>query len=205
MLGKYIILVYTENGTVYAYRHLENDLRSVYTLTAAEGRTVDFSDYFGELNNATVTGGCINGEATDATKVAINAGAANGSTKNYDVVISLADGTKLTFVLAVSTQAKHDLAALIKEMEVLTSQVATYNPTGQVVELALNTKQGSAFYVSTNADQNTGGKTSDGGGIAALVDNKEEFIYKLQRQKAELNVKQTGEDLEVWCDNEVIS
>lgn len=35
--------------------------------------------------------------------------------------------------------------------------------------------------------------------------NKEEFIYKLQRQKAELNVKQTGEDLEVWCDNEVKS
>lgn len=34
---------------------------------------------------------------------------------------------------------------------------------------------------------------------------KEEIILNLQRQKASLNVKQTGEDLEAWCDNEVIS
>lgn len=32
---------------------------------------------------------------------------------------------------------------------------------------------------------------------------KEEMINKLSRQKASLNVKQTGEDLEIWCDNEV--
>lgn len=34
---------------------------------------------------------------------------------------------------------------------------------------------------------------------------KEETILTLQRQKANMNVKQTGEDLEAWCDNEVIS
>ena len=34
---------------------------------------------------------------------------------------------------------------------------------------------------------------------------KDELINVLQRQKASLNVKQTGEDLEVWCDNEVKS
>ncbi len=34
---------------------------------------------------------------------------------------------------------------------------------------------------------------------------KEETILSLQRQKANMNVKQTGEDLEAWCDNEVIS
>lgn len=34
---------------------------------------------------------------------------------------------------------------------------------------------------------------------------KEETILTLQRQKANMNVKQTGEDLESWCDNEVIS
>lgn len=32
---------------------------------------------------------------------------------------------------------------------------------------------------------------------------KDELINNLQRQKAMLNVKQTGEDLESWCDNEV--
>ena len=34
---------------------------------------------------------------------------------------------------------------------------------------------------------------------------KEETILTLQRQKANMNVKQTGEDLEAWCNNEVIS
>lgn len=32
---------------------------------------------------------------------------------------------------------------------------------------------------------------------------KEEMINNLQRAKASMNVKQTGEDLETWCDNEV--
>ena len=35
--------------------------------------------------------------------------------------------------------------------------------------------------------------------------HKEEAYLLLQRQKALLNVKQTGEDLEAWCDNEVKS
>lgn len=34
---------------------------------------------------------------------------------------------------------------------------------------------------------------------------KDDAILTLQRQKASLNVKQTGEDLEAWCNNEVIS
>ena len=34
---------------------------------------------------------------------------------------------------------------------------------------------------------------------------KDEAISNLQRAKAALNVKQTGEDLEAWCDNEVTS
>lgn len=34
---------------------------------------------------------------------------------------------------------------------------------------------------------------------------KEDTILTLQRQKANMNVKQTGEDLEAWCDNEVTS
>lgn len=35
--------------------------------------------------------------------------------------------------------------------------------------------------------------------------DKDETISNLQRAKAALNVKQTGEDLEAWCDNEVTS
>ena len=54
------------------------------------------------------------------------------------------------------------------------AEVATsVDPTGKATALALTTTQGSAFYVSTNADQNTGGGGNDGGGIAALVDNNE--------------------------------
>ena len=34
---------------------------------------------------------------------------------------------------------------------------------------------------------------------------KDDLINNLQRAKASLNVKQTGEDLEAWCDNEVVS
>lgn len=42
---------------------------------------------------------------------------------------------------------------------------------------ALTTTENSDFYVSTNADQNTGGDNNDGGGIAALVDNSEETYF----------------------------
>lgn len=39
----------------------------------------------------------------------------------------------------------------------------------------------------------------------AIINEKEDTINKLQRSKAAMNVKQTGEDLESWCDNEVLS
>lgn len=35
------------------------------------------------------------------------------------------------------------------------------------------------------------------------IQSKDETILGLQRQKASMNVKQTGEDLEAWCDNEM--
>lgn len=37
------------------------------------------------------------------------------------------------------------------------------------------------------------------------IQEKEEAYYALQRQRAALNVKQTGEDLEAWCNNEMLS
>ncbi len=39
----------------------------------------------------------------------------------------------------------------------------------------------------------------------ALLKEKEDIINNLQRAKAAMNVKQTGNDLEAWCDNEVKS
>lgn len=36
------------------------------------------------------------------------------------------------------------------------------------------------------------------------IQEKEDLINNLKRQKASLNVKQTGEDLESWCDNEML-
>ena len=41
------------------------------------------------------------------------------------------------------------------------------------------------------------------GSYEKIVKEKEDYINALQRQKASLNVKQTGEDLESWCDNKV--
>ena len=37
------------------------------------------------------------------------------------------------------------------------------------------------------------------------LNEKIDIINNLQRQKSSMNVKQTGEDLESWCDNEVLS
>ena len=38
-----------------------------------------------------------------------------------------------------------------------------------------------------------------------IIQDKDNQYLSLQRQKASLNVKQTGEDLEAWCDNEMKS
>jgi len=40
--------------------------------------------------------------------------------------------------------------------------------------------------------------------LTAELREKDEQINTLQRQKASLNVKQTGEDLESWCNNEIL-
>jgi len=39
----------------------------------------------------------------------------------------------------------------------------------------------------------------------AIIKEKDDKINNLQHAKASMNVKQTGEDLEAWCDNEVNS
>ena len=68
---------------------------------------------------------------------------------------------------------RKEFAELIEQMETLTAKVATYELTENTELLPLTTEEGKMYYVSTNADQNTGGGSNDGGGIAALVDNSE--------------------------------
>ena len=66
------------------------------------------------------------------------------------------------------------LGDLIAALDELIEQVADVNPTGKATAIGLQANDPhAAFYVSTNADQNTGGGSNDGGGIAALVDNNE--------------------------------
>ena len=98
MLGKYIIPV--NNGEYYAYRYLNNDLTGKVTIIAnAETRSIDLTQYFGEIEG-NVSGDFIsNGTASDLSQVAIKADVADGS---YTGNITLADGTVLTFAVAIN-------------------------------------------------------------------------------------------------------
>ena len=84
------------------------------------------------------------------------------------------DGTML-HILADEEKAEKlsAICELIDLTEALIEEVAvSVNPTGKATALPLTTTANSDYYVSTNADQNTGGGNQDGGGIAALVDGR---------------------------------
>lgn len=69
---------------------------------------------------------------------------------------------------------KTELQTLINKTNALIDECGdvTYTPATFDGEAPLQTTNTTGdFYVSTNADQNAGGNSSDGGGIAALVDN----------------------------------
>ena len=170
MLGKYIIPVKVADGTYYAYRYLENDIRKTLTLSVNEGSTLNLSDYFGELNDVTITAGCIEGEVNDAANVVIKSGSANGTTAKYDVNIAFNDGTVIKFALVVNTAEfaveKEGLAKLIEDMKELTAQVGTFNPVGSKTKVTLQTKASNANYIWTNA------QSSNEGPIANLIDGQ---------------------------------
>ena len=70
------------------------------------------------------------------------------------------------------------LGELIDDTKALMDAIAaSVDATGKATGLPLTTEQGKDFYVSTNADQNTGGGQKDGDGIAALVDNNETTYF----------------------------
>ena len=177
-LAKYIIPVQAEDGTVYAYRHLENDLKESVRLTVEEGGTVNLCDYFAaSLANATITAeDCIEGTVTDATSVTIKAGVANGEATEYDANITLADGTVIDFVLVVHSEAfataKEGLAAIIAQMESLTAQVATYERVKE--EIGLSTTAGDKYYIYSNAEIREGNM---GYLIDGITDQANNYIH----------------------------
>ena len=102
--------------------------------------------------------------------------------KNYyiqDRALYRIGGVKLH---QLAEQAKGEeiraLGELIDNTKALMDVIATsIDPIGKVTTLPLTTTQGDKFYVSTNADQNTGGGKQDGAGIAGLVDNNESTYF----------------------------
>lgn len=83
------------------------------------------------------------------------------------------DGTMLHALASeVDAEKIRALGELIDLTETLIEEVAvSVNPTGKATALSLTTTVDNDYFVSTNADQNTGGGDTDGAGIAGLVDN----------------------------------
>ena len=81
------------------------------------------------------------------------------------------------------------LGGLIDLAEALIAEVATsVDPTGKATEIGLQANDpNAAFYVSTNADQNTGGGNTDGAGIAGLVDNSNDTYFHSRWSGTDVN------------------
>lgn len=99
LLNKYIIPVTLSEGTYYAYRYLTNDLTGKITIIAKAGNVIDLKQYFGDITNATVSGDFIDGNATDLSNIAIKADASDGA---HTGIITLSDGTVLTFAVVLN-------------------------------------------------------------------------------------------------------
>ncbi len=99
IFAKYIIPVQMADGTYYAYRYLTNDLSAMVTVVVDAGTAIDLTQYFGELDECTVTGDFIEGTASDLSHVAVKTDIADGA---HMGTITLADGTVLTFAVAVN-------------------------------------------------------------------------------------------------------
>ena len=104
LLGSYIIPARIDGNTHYLYRHLSNDLTSVYRVNVEQGAVVNFAgligDLFGDLTNATISGGFIE-SGDDVTSIKVRNNAANGVSADYGAVITLADQTTIAFTVVV--------------------------------------------------------------------------------------------------------
>ena len=129
---------------------------NITNLEVRKGTAPDPFEGCSNLLDITVAAGCVEYYVQDRTLYR------TGGIKLH----TLADKDKEDAIRALGT--------LIDNTKTLMDVIATsIDPVGKATALALTTEQGKDFYVSTNADQNTGGGSSDGGGIAALVDNNE--------------------------------
>ena len=99
LLNKYIIPIEMSSGIYYAYRYLDNDLRTKVTIIANAGTSIDLTQYFGPQESATVSGDFIEGNATDLKKIIIKSDAADGS---YNATLTLSDSTVLTFTVVLN-------------------------------------------------------------------------------------------------------
>ena len=104
LLKSYIIPVEIDGGTHYLYRHLSNDLTSVYRVNVEQGAVVNFADLlgdlFGDLKDATISGGFIE-SGDDVTSIKVKNKVVNGESTDYGAVITLADQTTIAFTVVV--------------------------------------------------------------------------------------------------------
>ena len=104
LLDSYIIPVKIDGNTHYLYRHLSNDLTSVYRVNVEQGAVVNFADLlggvFGDVANATISGDFIE-SASDVTNIKVKSGVVSGETADFDAVITLADQTTIAFTVVV--------------------------------------------------------------------------------------------------------
>ncbi len=85
------------------------------------------------------------------------------------------EGAEIVIDLSNATQKdKSALETLIAQTQALVDQCYDYYATEAPLQANEPT---SAYYVSTNADQNTGGGSKDGAGIAGLVDNTTDTYF----------------------------
>ena len=96
----------------------------------------------------------------------------------------------------IAKQYAEEISELKKTIELLKTQ------TDSSVELALKEAELKHQKEIQELKESHSKELSDKDDI---IREKEEAFLMLQRQKAMLNVKQTGEDLEAWCNNEVTS
>lgn len=117
--------------------------------------------------------------------------------------------TKLTLENDLSKQK--ELAELRKEYDTQIALLKEQNKNLQATERLkveneykdlLHKKEQELLKVKADQEKEYNEKLAE---VQEKLRKKEEDFNNLQRQKAVLNVKQTGEDLEAWCDNEVKS
>ena len=99
-------------------------------------------------------------------------------------------------------EARRELAVLIEEMETLTEQVATYNPTGTVTEITLqSTREDEPYYITCSNPHPDG---ADGaGGVAALLDNNHDTYLHTNWNSGQISATNDYLQIDLGTGNEL--